>query len=299
MTLLTPERWTTSPSGLIVPAAIAPARPAKPIGIDLFAGCGGFSLGFVHAGWHVAAAVEWDLVAAATYLCNQGSADTVVHVDDPDRAGAPDGFGGAGTGWIATSDHRNCRLADDHGIGKTPAAGYCPACGWKPGGECSCARCCDPLPVDHFYICDVRALTGEQILADLGLERGEVGCVFGGPPCQGFSAAGQRNVMDPRNSLIFEFARLVLEIQPKTMAMENVPGILSMVTPEGVPVVDAFCRVLSDGGFAEYDALRRSLTSHPDARAALRSTTPPRRRARTEPADDGQLDLLGEEVGAP
>lgn len=49
--------------------------------------------------------------------------------------------------------------------------------------------------------------------------------------------AGQRNVMDPRNSLVFEFRRLVLEVSPKTFVMENVPGLLSMVTAEGVPVI--------------------------------------------------------------
>ncbi|MBU6429933.1 MAG: DNA cytosine methyltransferase, partial [Cyanobacteria bacterium REEB65] len=83
--------------------------------------------------------------------------------------------------------------------------------------------------------------------------------VAGGPPCQGFSTAGQRNVMDPRNSLVFEFARIIIEIQPKTMVFENVPGLVSMTTPEGIPVLDALCRVFEDGGFGAYEALRNSL----------------------------------------
>ena len=41
--------------------------------------------------------------------------------------------------------------------------------------------------------------------------------------------------------------------------MENVPGILNMVTPEGVPIVDAFTKIISDGGFGEYDALKKML----------------------------------------
>jgi len=75
--------------------------------------------------------------------------------------------------------------------------------------------------------------------------------------------------MDPRNSLVFEFTRLVLEIQPRAMVMENVPGILSMVTPEGLPVVDSICRILEDGGFGQFDALRRSLLATSGAGAML------------------------------
>jgi hypothetical protein len=66
--------------------------------------------------------------------------------------------------------------------GRAPAAG-------EPGCE-------------HFWVADVRNLTGAHILAELGLERGEVDVVVGGPPCQGFSKANKnRSVMDPRNSL--------------------------------------------------------------------------------------------------
>jgi DNA (cytosine-5)-methyltransferase 1 len=38
---------------------------------------------------------------------------------------------------------------------------------------------------------------------------------------------GKRDVDDPRNSLIFHFQRLVLELKPKFFVMENVPGIAS------------------------------------------------------------------------
>jgi DNA (cytosine-5)-methyltransferase 1 len=42
----------------------------KPIGVDLFAGAGGLSLGFEQAGFHVGAAVEYDPVHAATHEFN-------------------------------------------------------------------------------------------------------------------------------------------------------------------------------------------------------------------------------------
>ena len=77
--------------------------------------------------------------------------------------------------------------------------------------------------------------------------------------------------MDPRNSLVFEFMRIVCEANPKAFVLENVPGIVKMLTPEGIPVIDAIARIAEDGGFGSYDAIRRSLLSHPDARAATRT----------------------------
>lgn len=57
--------------------------------------------------------------------------------------------------------------------------------------------------------------------------------IFGGPPCQGFSMAGNRirkNISffeDERNLLFLEFLRIVREIKPKFFIIENVPGILN------------------------------------------------------------------------
>lgn len=45
---------------------------ARPTMIDLFAGCGGMTAGFVSAGFNPVAAVEYDLSAAATYAANFG-----------------------------------------------------------------------------------------------------------------------------------------------------------------------------------------------------------------------------------
>lgn len=57
---------------------------------------------------------------------------------------------------------------------------------------------------------------------------GEIDVVFGGPPCQPFSAAGkQRGVEDPRGRLVREYLRLVSELAPKYFVLENVPGLVS------------------------------------------------------------------------
>lgn len=50
--------------------------------------------------------------------------------------------------------------------------------------------------------------------------------MIGGPPCQGFSTIGHRNVTDPRNNLFVKFFELVNECQPAFFVAENVPGIL-------------------------------------------------------------------------
>jgi len=53
----------------------------------------------------------------------------------------------------------------------------------------------------------------------------EIDVVIGGPPCQGFSIAGnigRKFVDDPRNRLFKEFVRVVKVIKPKFFVMENV-----------------------------------------------------------------------------
>jgi DNA (cytosine-5)-methyltransferase 1 len=49
--------------------------------------------------------------------------------------------------------------------------------------------------------------------------------VFGGSPCQGFSLIGKRALDDPRNALIAQFVRLVVELQPNYFVLENVKGL--------------------------------------------------------------------------
>ena len=77
--------------------------------------------------------------------------------------------------------------------------------------------------------------------------------------------------------------------------MENVPGLLSMVTAEGVPVIDAIALYLSRGGYADYQALRRALAFDPAARAGIRAAQRSHSTADASPddAEAEQLDLFG------
>ena len=52
-----------------------------------------------------------------------------------------------------------------------------------------------------------------------------VDLVFGGPPCQGYSQIGTRDLHDPRNRLFEEFSRVVTTLKPKLFLMENVRGL--------------------------------------------------------------------------
>jgi len=53
--------------------------------------------------------------------------------------------------------------------------------------------------------------------------------VVGGPPCQGFSTANQRRIIDdPRNELYKYFLKMVEFIAPKFVVMENVKGMLKV-----------------------------------------------------------------------
>lgn len=123
----------------------------RPIGIDLFAGAGGLSLGFEQAGFDIAAAVEIDPVHCAIHKYN--------------------------------------------------------------------------FPKTTIIPRSIAELTAGDIRAAAGIGNHKIDCVFGGPPCQGFSLIGHRALEDPRNNLVLEFVRLVAELDARTVVFENVKGL--------------------------------------------------------------------------
>lgn len=72
---------------------------------------------------------------------------------------------------------------------------------------------------------DAQSTSGDEIREQGYLGTRDIDVVFGGPPCQGFSLIGKRALDDPRNSLVFHFLRIVLELRPKYFVMENVSGL--------------------------------------------------------------------------
>lgn len=82
---------------------------------------------------------------------------------------------------------------------------------------------------------DVRSVSAHEIksalrkalsLDDPAHALPRIDLVCGGPPCQGFSSGGKRQIGDDRNALLFEFSRLVGELSPRYCLLENVPGLL-------------------------------------------------------------------------
>ena len=71
----------------------------------------------------------------------------------------------------------------------------------------------------------VVGLSAAEIRLRAKLGKKPIDCVFGGPPCQGFSMIGHRVLDDPRNQLVLEFVRLVSELEAKSFVFENVKGI--------------------------------------------------------------------------
>lgn len=62
--------------------------------------------------------------------------------------------------------------------------------------------------------------------ADLGLEPGELDLLAGGVPCPPFSAAGKQLGRDDERDLFPEMLRLVHELEPKAVMIENVRGLI-------------------------------------------------------------------------
>lgn len=73
---------------------------------------------------------------------------------------------------------------------------------------------------------DIHELTNEKLI-ELNQNNKIVG-VIGGPPCQGFSKVGTRDVNDPRNHLYIEYCRVVEQVSPDFFVLENVEGLLNL-----------------------------------------------------------------------
>lgn len=75
---------------------------------------------------------------------------------------------------------------------------------------------------------DICNLSGEQILKAAKIKKDDIYLFAGCPPCQNFSRQNPLNKKktdEERKKLLFEFLRLIEEILPPFILMENVPGI--------------------------------------------------------------------------
>ncbi|MBY5949112.1 DNA cytosine methyltransferase [Photobacterium rosenbergii] len=185
--------------------------------IELFAGCGGLSLGLDEAGFELVLANELSPMAAETFAYN-------FFGEDLEELANQDG-NPAHTFWL-NSKHADLkpRLRENpfnfpafNEEGKTDM----PVGDWdKLNGN---------LVVGSIVELNRLLEANPQLAAKLKNAFGRKGgldLVSGGPPCQSFSMAGKREKDSDKNTLPWEFAKFVEHTQPKIALLENVTGIL-------------------------------------------------------------------------
>jgi DNA (cytosine-5)-methyltransferase 1 len=120
------------------------------------------------------------------------------------------------------------------------------------------------FPYEHnnspakFYSQSVTELTGEDLSQHF--PQGSIRVLVGCAPCQTFSkyTQGLDNEDDPKWTLLTEFSRLVRELQPHIVSMENVPEL------QRYPVFDDFLNSLTKEGFHFTDKAEKRVVYCPD-----------------------------------
>ena len=104
---------------------------------------------------------------------------------------------------------------------------------------------------DVAEVKDVSSITTDDIHS-----LGNIDGIIGGPPCQGFSTAGQRIIDDERNKLYREYFRILGEVRPKFFILENVTGILNFA--KGLIKDDIIKRAVNLGYTVKFKTLDTS-----------------------------------------
>lgn len=117
---------------------------------------------------------------------------------------------------------------------------------------------------------DIRTVPSNEIKSYL--DGGSVDVIIGGPPCQGFSTIGKRASsdpkkrakLDPRNELVLTYARIIRELRPKFIVMENVKGILTL--QNGAYLQNVLNQLFEAGYAAEYKLINMADYGVPEIR---------------------------------
>lgn len=102
--------------------------------------------------------------------------------------------------------------------------------------------CCETLAINRPTMRIINELIEDvptsEILKKAELKPLEAALVIGGPPCQPFSLAGNRQGLnDPRGHLVMEFIRVVRESLPVGFVMENVRGLVNWGQGEALRLI--------------------------------------------------------------
>ena len=100
-------------------------------------------------------------------------------------------------------------------------------------------------PDSRFLKGSIYDISATDFLNATGLNKGELYCLAGGPPCQGYSVYNhQRGMHDDRSHLFKEYLRIIEGLMPRWIIMENVTGIMSAGEGEAFQAVLAGIRGL-------------------------------------------------------
>lgn len=104
------------------------------------------------------------------------------------------------------------------------------------------------FPNASFLSNDIKDITEGEI--DKILDKyPQIDLFAGGPPCQGFSLAGKRDVKDQRNTLFQYYLRIADKVRPKVILMENVKLLTSMKTSKGKFIKDEIIETFNKIGY--------------------------------------------------
>jgi DNA (cytosine-5)-methyltransferase 1 len=102
-------------------------------------------------------------------------------------------------------------------------------------------------PEAKFILGPISEIKSRALMKTAGVDKGELTCLIGGPPCQAFSVYNhQRGMHDERSHLFKEYLRIVKDLMPEWIVMENVTGILSV---GGGAAVTEICDGLEEIGY--------------------------------------------------
>jgi len=184
--------------------------------IELFAGCGGMSLGLDAAGFELYFANELSPMAGETFAYN------LLGEDLSDKS--LKGKASEKVKWVK-SKYSKDQL--DRRLRENP---------FEAGdGKFSDLSTLDDLK-GKLLIGDINNLLSfleekPEIIEQIQQEN--IDLLSGGPPCQGFSMAGKRIKDDHKNSLPLSFAKFTGLVKPKAVLLENVKGITAPFSHNG------------------------------------------------------------------
>ena len=185
--------------------------------IELFAGCGGLSLGLKSVGFKLEMANELSPMASESYAFNFFGEDLQAQAlkEDPKLTK---------TLWLNSSygvKQLQHRLREDPRTFPKIGDGHCDIA--ENGANLN-----GSLVVGSIVELNQWLVRHPKVASQLksGFGKGGVDLVSGGPPCQSFSMAGLRQKDSDKNTLPWEFAKFVKTVEPKIVLLENVTGIL-------------------------------------------------------------------------